>query len=144
VTTTDDEGGAGAPLQPMGSHPAAMDLQAESTESGVQHMEVRLVCSNVLRFVLDTMSRAALSTLVPVVAPCAVHMPDELSSLVFGEVSISMLLLFASCAEHASALCYWAPKMMRSPSLIMQMQHVMALSSFFSQHDSVVCICRLE
>lgn len=35
----DDEGGAGATLEPMRSHPIEMNLRDASTDPGVRHME---------------------------------------------------------------------------------------------------------
>lgn len=46
----DEERGPGAPMQPMGSHPAAMDLQAESIDPGSPRVECvfyAAVCSAV-------------------------------------------------------------------------------------------------
>lgn len=79
---------------------------------------------------------AALSTKVPLAAPCAVLLPDEVCILVFYDASISMLLLFAYCAEQV--LCHKGLKMMLSASLIMYV--MMSCSNCLLRPDNIICL----
>ncbi len=76
MANAEEARGADAPLQPVGSHPAARESQAESTESGAQHV---ITCSSVLWFVLAVVGVGALSTLVSLAALRALDKGDELS-----------------------------------------------------------------